>query len=696
MSNYDNNFAAETTGQPIAGWQSTLGNASNWLVAATGGVSNGKSFGPNNGPTGQISVFSGMQPRLETGEADAIELTYIFNGTEGSYAVAPIIGADSSASDFGMVATTNFANGIMLGLFRGLAQFTQVAASWEQGQGAVGQAGDRYTVKLWRVDAGGHTTLYVRTYRNGVESYTTSTAPISGQLPNGALGAGIVGLFAYEATARAARVKFANYTASSGGGGQTWVSADFTTTVNTATTPGVYYKSSTGPAPTKWVLWSHGATQSRESIRTNSYLTPVFNALIAAGYGIIGSDAGGDLWGSDATLSHYRQAVATVDAAGETITHLCVLGMSMGGLAASLLSARGLLETDGYPVDGVWMVCPVLDLYSMNAGTFGAAIRGIYGIANGATEAAFRAAVANHNPVDLAATEWDGLPVAFTHSVDDPVVALTPNTAALRAKITGHAKGNVLYPSTGGHGDDSSQFPSADIIAFFNASIAGTVAPSTGFTTQPATLSKQPGQTATFTVVAVGTGPLTYQWQKNTGSGFAGIDGATAASYTTPALISDDNSAQYRCIVSGPGGVATSAVSVLTVTSEAESGAGSGVRIVRAPLKLTPQNAGPDGTVTCFVGDRFEQRLTLTDANGDPVEIPDGAAVSVLVTSPTGETISGPTTAAVKYADGGIIAYAIAEEDTETADVRVRLTARLSQGSDVHTFGPAILAVQRR
>jgi hypothetical protein len=51
-------------------------------------------------------------------------------------------------------------------------------------------------------------------------------------------------------------------------------------------------------------------------------------------------------------------------------------------------------------------------------------------------------------------------------------------------------------------------------------------------TTQPVNASVNDGATATFTVVASGSAPLSYQWQ----SGGTSISGATAASYTTPAL----------------------------------------------------------------------------------------------------------------------------------------------------------------
>ncbi|PYU18492.1 MAG: hypothetical protein DMG32_26165, partial [Acidobacteria bacterium] len=63
---------------------------------------------------------------------------------------------------------------------------------------------------------------------------------------------------------------------------------------------------------------------------------------------------------------------------------------------------------------------------------------------------------------------------------------------------------------------------------------AAAVAPS--IATQPASQTVTAGQTATFTVVASGTAPLSYQWMK---SGTA-ISGATSSSYTTPATTSAD------------------------------------------------------------------------------------------------------------------------------------------------------------
>ena len=83
-------------------------------------------------------------------------------------------------------------------------------------------------------------------------------------------------------------------------------------------------------------------------------------------------------------------------------------------------------------------------------------------------------------------------------------------------------------------------------------------------TTQPANQSVVVGQTATFTVVAAGTAPLNYQWQKGT----ANISGATSATYTSPATTLAENGSQFRVIVSNAvNPPATSNYATLTVNA---------------------------------------------------------------------------------------------------------------------------------
>jgi len=89
----------------------------------------------------------------------------------------------------------------------------------------------------------------------------------------------------------------------------------------------------------------------------------------------------------------------------------------------------------------------------------------------------------------------------------------------------------------------------------------GGTAPS--ITAQPANTTVTVGQTATFSVGATGTSPLTYQWRKNT----ANVSGATGTSYTTPATTSGDNGAKFDVVVSNAAGSTTSSAAVLTVTA---------------------------------------------------------------------------------------------------------------------------------
>jgi hypothetical protein len=91
--------------------------------------------------------------------------------------------------------------------------------------------------------------------------------------------------------------------------------------------------------------------------------------------------------------------------------------------------------------------------------------------------------------------------------------------------------------------------------------VMGPAAPAPVITTQPASLTVTEGATATFTVVADDSAPLSYQWKKND----TAISGATASSYTTPATTTSDNGARYSVEVSNSSDIVTSGDALLTV-----------------------------------------------------------------------------------------------------------------------------------
>jgi hypothetical protein len=81
-------------------------------------------------------------------------------------------------------------------------------------------------------------------------------------------------------------------------------------------------------------------------------------------------------------------------------------------------------------------------------------------------------------------------------------------------------------------------------------------------TQQPQSLVVAAGQTANFSVIAVGSSPLRYQWRKNT----APIGGATNATLSLPNAQSGDQ-ADYTVVVTNNYGAVTSAVATLTINS---------------------------------------------------------------------------------------------------------------------------------
>jgi hypothetical protein len=113
----------------------------------------------------------------------------------------------------------------------------------------------------------------------------------------------------------------------------------------------------------------------------------------------------------------------------------------------------------------------------------------------------------------------------------------------------------VLHLSGCGGGGSSSDDSSS------SSSPSSTVnAPS--ITAQPASVSVTEGTAATLSVVASGSGTLSYQWRK----GGSAISGATSASHTIAAATASD-AGEYDVVVANAGGSVTSAVATVSVSA---------------------------------------------------------------------------------------------------------------------------------
>jgi hypothetical protein len=186
----------------------------------------------------------------------------------------------------------------------------------------------------------------------------------------------------------------------------------------------------------------------------------------------------------------------------------------------------------------------------------------------------------NHNALSGAAPQAPAIttqPASQTVSVGESATfsVVATGTAPLAYQwqrngtaIAGATAGSYTTPATASS-DNAATFEvtvtnSAGSVTSNAATLAvnsGSGAPA--IVTQPANQSVAVGHSATFTVVASGTAPLAYQWLKN---GTA-IAGATAGSYTTPAVASSDNGAAFKVTVANTVGSITSTAATLTVTS---------------------------------------------------------------------------------------------------------------------------------
>ena len=97
---------------------------------------------------------------------------------------------------------------------------------------------------------------------------------------------------------------------------------------------------------------------------------------------------------------------------------------------------------------------------------------------------------------------------------------------------------------------------SASVALTVNAAV---VAPT--ISTQPVSTTVVAGSPASFQILANGSAPLAYQWQRN------GVDisGATSASYALAAPTAVDSGASYRVVVSNAAGSQASAAAMLTI-----------------------------------------------------------------------------------------------------------------------------------
>jgi Abnormal spindle-like microcephaly-assoc'd, ASPM-SPD-2-Hydin/Immunoglobulin I-set domain len=180
---------------------------------------------------------------------------------------------------------------------------------------------------------------------------------------------------------------------------------------------------------------------------------------------------------------------------------------------------------------------------------------------------------------------------------------------------------------------------------------APVVAPS--ISTQPVSQTLTVGQSATFSVFATGTGPLSYQWSRNG----AAISGAVSSSYTIATTATSDNGAQFNVLVSNNAGVATSNAATLTVKAAIIAPsitlqplaqavtAGQAATFSVATTGTAPMTYQWSRNATQIIGANSSSYTTALTTSSD-----NGAQFSVLVSNSAGNATSIPAALTVNAA----------------------------------------------
>ncbi|WP_018613587.1 beta strand repeat-containing protein, partial [Segetibacter koreensis] len=254
--------------------------------------------------------------------------------------------------------------------------------------------------------------------------------------------------------------------------------------------------------------------------------------------------------------------------------------------------------------------------------------------------------------IDLTAKDkFDNTVTSFTGTagISSTVGTIAPTTSGSfgsgqltqSVTITGGGNGKISVTSGGKTGESNS----FDVVVPCTAPTINT-SPSG----QPASQSITYGTNATFTISAGGTATLTYQWQENTGSGFANISnggiysGATTTTLNITKPTVSMSGYKYRCVVTNSCGNTTS-----------DGNATLSVAKANQTISITtpsPSNATYNTSFT----------VAATATSGLPVTYSSSAPLSN--SGATFSMTSGTGTGVVKYNQAGDANYNAAAEVT--------------------------------
>ena len=199
------------------------------------------------------------------------------------------------------------------------------------------------------------------------------------------------------------------------------------------------------------------------------------------------------------------------------------------------------------------------------------------------------------------AYQWlhNGAPIAGATQAVYQLVATAGDNAALFSVLVSNAVDSV-----------TSQAATLTVVSPQSAPV---------ITTQPMSVVATVGGSASFAVAATGSGPISYQWQRNGNN----IPAAIEATYTLNAVSAADNGAQFRVVVSNNQGSVVSGNAMLTVSTGTEDQQAQVLKL----MSLWNDGLSAAGAPLQFVEDDFRMKaINEICLGGNATLTLDGAA----------------------------------------------------------------------
>ncbi|WP_422745657.1 alpha/beta hydrolase [Mycobacterium sp. WMMD1722] len=205
-----------------------------------------------------------------------------------------------------------------------------------------------------------------------------------------------------------------------------------------------------GAEPRGIVLFFHGMDRDETILDVDEPHRELTEALTGAGYVVVASRAGGNVWGNAASRRVYAD-LAYGSAEHYGVDKLFLLSESMGAIAATNLMAGG-----EFNISGMVAINPLLDVRSLEPKYVAQA-----------EDANSDVPISAVNPIDIPVAKMKDEKLRFYVTPDDQLVPTDRNATAFERRYGGVADISTVMCS--GEHMDPSCIQGKDIVAWFNS-----------------------------------------------------------------------------------------------------------------------------------------------------------------------------------------------------------------------------------